>query len=82
MKRYIAAFLALSVTVCLWGCGRRQPEPTTGANDTADTAPTTPSVTVTIPTIDENIPDPTVDSNSTENGSLIDDITEMTGDHK
>ncbi len=88
MKKYIALTLAVVVTLCLWGCGRREPEPTpstqtpdttTNSEQPTDITPDpTMDTNIPDPTMDTNIPDPTVDSNSTEDGSLIDDITEMT----
>ncbi len=79
MKKLITLTLAAAAVLCLWGCGRKDPAPETETNAPATTAPTqAPTVTMPDPTVETNIPDPTVDSNSTENGSLIDDITEMT----
>lgn len=76
MKKYITIVLAAAIALTLCACGRNDNTPTHGTE-----MPTGPSVTVPDPTMDTNIPDPTVDSNSTENGSLIDDITDMTGEH-
>ena len=76
MKKYITLALAAALALTLCACGRKDKTPTTDTQVTNDTLTTLPDVTM-----DTNIPDPTVDSNSTENGSLIDDITDMTGGH-
>ena len=72
MKKNLTLLLAVMIAVQLCACGCM--DKNTTINDT------TPTVTLPDPTSGTNIPDPTVNDNSTENGSLIDDITEMTGD--
>jgi PBP1b-binding outer membrane lipoprotein LpoB len=76
MKKYIAMALAAAIALSLCACGRKDKNPTDDTKVTDDTL-----VTIPDPTLDTNIPDPTVDSNSTENGSLIDDITDMPGEN-
>ena len=62
MKKFFVIALALALTLSMGACGRRKQTPTQATRDTAPiTVPTTP--TMTMPT--SNIPDPTVDSNST-----------------
>ena len=81
MKKYIAFGLAAFTALCLWACGRKDPEPSTDMQSPTNAPTQTPTSTPDIvpdPTMDTNIPDPTVDSNSTENGSLSDDISDMT----
>ena len=79
MKKYIALALAAITAACLWGCGRRQPDTTTDTQAPVTTIPTeSTTLTAPDPTVATNIPDPTVYSNTTENGSVIDDITDMT----
>ena len=66
MKTNAIIALALAVTFCFAGCGRNKPEETQ-ATEPATTAPiTVPTMPdMTIPS--ENIPDPTVESNSGNN---------------
>lgn len=66
MKKNAIIALALAVTLCFAGCGRNKPEESQ-ATEPATTAPiTVPSMPeMTMPS--ENIPDPTVDSNSGNN---------------
>lgn len=66
MKKITVFALILVIIICLTACGRRETAPETTAPDTS--APITEPITVpTIPDMtmpSENIPDPTVDSNS------------------
>lgn len=78
MKKLIALTLAVAATLSFWGCRKKDPNPTTDTQPSTTTAPADDITVLPDPSVETNIPDPTVDSNSTENGSLIDDITEMT----
>ena len=73
MKKY--AYIALALTLCLGmgACSMRRDNATANTTNSA----TEPSV-VTLPTLETNIPDPTVDGNSTEDGGLMGQITETT----
>ena len=73
MKKF--TLIALVVTICLaaTACSmRKTEEPTTLVT-------TTPTV-MTMPTLDTNIPDPTVDSNSTQDGGLMGTTEDTTTD--
>ena len=62
MKKFSVIALVLVLAVSMCACGKRNNEPTRTTRDTTPTTvPTVP--TVTMPST--NIPDPTVDSNST-----------------
>ena len=62
MKEISVIALVIVLTLSLGACGRKKQEPTQTTRDTAPmTVPTMPDMTT--PT--SNIPDPTVDSNST-----------------
>lgn len=77
MKKFTVIALVLVLTVSLAACGRRRNEPTETTRDTTPiTVPTVPDMTMP----SSNIPDPTVDSNST---TATDDTrsTETTGIH-
>ena len=67
-----AVLFALCLTLSACGCGSTtagDPVPsTTNATTPSTSTATTPT---TNPTMATNIPDPTVDSNSTENGGLM-----------
>lgn len=83
MKKFGMIAMALILTLSLCACRRRDPsetttptttQPTTAPTTAPATAPTTePTVMPDLPDMDTNIPDPTVDSNSTDetdNGDL------------
>lgn len=77
MKKLFVIALALALTLSMGACGRRKQTPTEATRDTAPiTVPTTP--TMTMPT--SNIPDPTVDSNSTMGTDGATDGTAGTND--
>jgi len=86
MKKITVFALILALIFSLSACGRRREEKeTTPAQTTAPTtAPTTEPITVpTLPDMtmpSENIPDPTVDSNSTTptDGENSNDTTDAT----
>lgn len=74
----IAVLFALCLTLSACGCNSTTAgDPTNGT--TANTTPSSSATTAptTNPTMATNIPDPTVDSNSTEDGGLMgtDDAT-------
>lgn len=66
MKKFSVIALVLALTLSLGACGRRK-------NNSVTTTPTKDSTPITVPTMPDmtmpstNIPDPTVDSNSTMN---------------
>lgn len=77
MKKFGMIAMALILTLSLCACGRRNnsepttptvpKQPTTAPTAAPTTAPTTePTVMPDLPDMDTNIPDPTVDSNSTD----------------
>ena len=80
MKKFCALILALILTVTLCACGRRKDdtpteklppvttEPATMPPATTEPATTAPTVVPDIPELEPNSPDPTVDSNSTDDG--------------
>lgn len=88
MKKLFTIVLSLVLTFSLAACGcqakdKTQPStvpstaPTTTAPTTAaTTVPTTASTMPMDPTVGTNIPDPTVDANSTEGTNSITDSTE------
>lgn len=62
MKKFSVIALVLVLTISLAACGRRANRPTEATRDTTPiTVPTVPDMTMP----STNIPDPTVDSNST-----------------
>lgn len=79
MKKFSAFTLALVLAVALCACGRRQDdaptnntteptttEPATMPPVTTEPATTAPTIIPDMPELDTNVPDPTVDSNSTD----------------
>lgn len=80
MKKFCALTLALVLAVPLCACSRRKDdtptetlppvttEQTTLPPVTTEPATTAPTVIPDMPELDTNIPDPTVDSNSTDDG--------------
>ena len=72
MKKYTIALLTAALALSLCACGRKMED-----MPIIDEMPT---VTMPDPTSGTNIPDPTVNENSTENGSLIDGVTDMIDD--
>ena len=72
MKRTAVFALILTLIFCLSACGGRQEERDTTPNTTNAPATEPTSEPITVPTLpdmtmpSENIPDPTVDSNSTQ----------------
>ena len=73
MKKYTIVLMILAMAISLFACGKKDMISTTPT--TTPTVTTTPTSPSTDPTMDTNIPDPTVDSNSTENGTVFDDVT-------
>lgn len=83
MKKYSFIMLILVLNLLFSACGRRKDVP-----QIPSTAPhTTPAATIpeteqpaetTMPTVETNIPDPTVNSNSTETESSNSDLNDPT----
>ena len=62
MKKFAVIAVALAMVLSFSACGRNKNQPTTPSRDTQPiTVPTMPDMTMP----STNIPDPTVDSNST-----------------
>lgn len=87
MKKFGIIALTLVLTFALSACRRGDDKETTIPPETASRATTVPTTIDTMPIIDPtigtNIPDPTVDSNSTEgmtDGMTDGTVTGSTGD--
>lgn len=88
MKKYGVIALVLVLTMSLCACGRKDdtattvPTETTSRPTTQPTAAPTTETTIPMldPTVDTNIPDPTVDHNSTEgmDGGMTDNTENTT----
>lgn len=79
MKRLSMIALVFVLTASLCGCSRKQePAPTTPQNNTQPST-MAPTVMPEIdPTLDTNIPDPTVNENSQGMGDMEEDSTDST----
>ena len=80
MKKIGLIIMVMSLALSLLACSRKQ-DPTVTQPSTQP-APTVPTVPQIDPTMGTNIPDPTVNDNSTNDDSLIGDTTDdITGNY-
>lgn len=79
MKKFLALCLVFVLTFALCACGMTDAPQTTTPTTTAPTTTNTqPSSVVTMPTLDSNIPDPTVNNNS-DMGDMLPGVDDSMG---
>lgn len=81
MKKYSAIVMIAVLAISLCACGRKTQPQVTDPMPTVPESTTIPTVIPEIdPTMETNIPDPTVNGNSTDENGVTEETNGMTGD--